>query len=41
MDASARYIGLATGLYTGQLCRKYKATENFGKLSSDSIIQGD
>ena len=22
-------------LYTGQLCRGYKATENFGKLSSD------
>ena len=22
-------------LYTGQLCRKYKATENFGKLPSD------
>ena len=28
-------------LYTGQLCRKYKATENFGKLSGDCIIQGD
>ena len=28
-------------LYTGQLCRKYKATENFGKLSSDCNIQGD
>ena len=28
-------------LYTGQLCRKYKATENFGKLSSDHNIQGD
>ena len=29
-------------LYTsGQLCRKFKATENFGKLSGDCNIQGD
>ena len=30
-------------LYTDQLCRKYKATDNFGKLSSDRNIniQGD
>jgi len=28
-------------LYTGQLCRKYKATGNFGKLSGDRNIQGD
>ena len=27
--------------YTGQLSRKYKATENFGKLSCDCNIQGD
>ena len=27
--------------YTGQLCRKYKATENFAKLSSDHNIRGD
>ena len=27
-------------LYTGQLGRKYKATENFGKLSGDRNIQG-
>ena len=26
---------------TGQLCRKYNATENFGKLSSDRNIQCD
>ena len=30
-----------TAIYTGQLCRKYKATENFGKSFGDSIIQGD
>ena len=38
----ARWV-LYTGwmLYTGQLSRKYKATENFGKLSSDHNIQGD
>ena len=28
-------------LYTGQLCRKYKTTENFGKLSGDHNIQSD
>ena len=28
-------------LKIGQLCRKYKVTENFGKLSSDHDIQGD
>ena len=28
-------------LYTGQLCRKYKATKNLGKLSRDCNIQGD
>ena len=28
-------------LYTGQLCRKYKATENFWKLYGDRNIQGD
>ena len=28
-------------LYTGELCRRYKATENFGKFSSDCNIQGD
>ena len=27
--------------YTGQLCRKNKATENFGKLSGNRNIQGD
>ena len=27
--------------YTGQLYRKYKANENFGKLSDDRNIQGD
>ena len=26
---------------SGQLCRKFKATENFGKLSGDCNIQGD
>ena len=38
----ARWL-LQTGwpLYTAQLCRKYKATENFGKLSGDRNIQGD
>ena len=28
-------------LYTGQLCRKYKTTENFGKLSGDCDVQGE
>ena len=28
-------------LYTGQLCRKNKATENFGKLSGDRNIECD
>ena len=28
-------------LYSGQLCRKYKATENFGKLCGDHDIQAD
>ena len=28
-------------LNTGQLCRKYKATENFEKLSGERNIQGD
>ena len=27
-------------LYAGQLCKKYKATEKFGKLSGDRNIQG-
>ena len=31
----------AKPLYTGQLCTKYKETENFGKLSGDRNIQGD
>ena len=26
-------------LYTSQLCRKYKATESFGKLSPVTVIQ--
>ena len=38
----ARWL-LNTGwpLHTAQLCRKYKATENFGKLSGDRNIQYD
>ena len=28
-------------LYTGQLSRKYKTTENFGKLSGDCDVQGE
>ena len=39
----AKWPALSTGclLYTGQLCREYKGTENSGKLSSDRNIQGD
>ena len=33
--------GLPLYIYTGQLFRKYMATENFGKLSGDRNIQGD
>ena len=28
-------------VYTGQLCKNYNATENFGKLSDDRNVQGD